>query len=85
MLTSLPVGFSNMLFNLKDLNDEDGLLDGIAKDSVDIALMELTEAFDIWGSVEKLATNYKEFCIINVMGAEESKAFIQQATAGITA
>jgi hypothetical protein len=85
LLTSGPVGFSDMLFKLKDLNDEDGLLDGIANDSVDIALMELTEASDIWGRVEKLATNYKEYCIIDVMGAEESKAFIQQATAGIMA
>jgi hypothetical protein len=78
------VGFSDMLDNLKSLNDEDGLLDGISNDSVGIALRELSEAAHVWGHVKTVAANYKEYCIINVMGQEESKAFIQQATAGVS-
>lgn len=82
-VTKVELGFSDMLSNLKDLNDEDSLLDGIAHSAVDIALQELAEASQVWGHVRTVASNYKEYCIINVMGPAESQTFIQKATAGV--
>ncbi|KAK3312181.1 hypothetical protein B0H66DRAFT_632715 [Apodospora peruviana] len=80
----VEMGFSDMLDNLNDLSDDAGLLDGIANDPVSRALGELTEASAVWGHIQTVASNYKENCIINILGPEESKAFIQQVTAGVT-
>lgn len=81
----LPGGFSNMLDALKEMNDADGLLDGIANDIISIALSELTDASNLWTHVQTVASNYKQYCLIEVKGPEESKAWIEQNTAGVTA
>lgn len=82
-VTKIELGFSNMLDNIHDLEDDAGLLDGISEDSVGIALQDLAECSKVWSHIETVAGNYKENCLIKVMNADESAAFVQETTKNV--
>ncbi|KAK5699427.1 hypothetical protein LTR17_023237 [Elasticomyces elasticus] len=79
-VTKIELGFSDMLDNLHDLNDDAGLLDGVAHDPIEFALSDIAECSTVWGHIQTLASNYKEFCIIQVMNPDDSASFVKQVT-----
>ena len=47
------VGFSNMLDNLNELNDDSGLLDNVGDLPISLALSSLGDCMDRWGHVSQ--------------------------------
>jgi len=80
-VSKIELGFSAMLDNLNELNDDSGLLDNVGDLPISLALTSLGDCMDRWGHVQKVAANYKENCLIKVMSLAESQNFVKAAIA----